>query len=220
MVIIAIAGYIGYKRGIVKMLVGGLTVAMSTALAYLLASPLAHLVYGLFFENTINASVEAAFEGKTVETATTAVQSLIGSNNVLSGMAGWLGFDPQTASQITGATIADIAYNVKEQVIVPAMILMLKILIFVVLLFILLFLLGLAASALCRLAKAKSIKGFNAVSGAIVGVLIGALFSIGICFILNLWMQSVNPNGLFGINEAIRGNSVVYLLIHNTLLTL
>ena len=92
------------------------------------------------------------------------------------------------------------------------------------LIFILLFalfwlLLGLAAAAICRLAKRSDVKGANAVFGALVGVIIGSALSVGVCLLLNLWMN-INPDGLLGISCATREQTVVYRLIHEHLLTL
>ena len=219
-VLIATAGYIGYKKGIVTMLMSVLTVTLSVGLSYILSAPLARLSYGWFFEKSLSATVDAALESQTVATANAAVQSLLGPKSMLGGLAGLLGFDSATvAATAVGDSVAEIALAVKTQLIMPAMILLLQILIFILLFALFWILLGLAAAAICRLAKRSDVKGANAVFGAVVGVVIGTALAVGVCLLLNLWMN-INPDGLLGISCATREQTVVYRLIHEHLLTL
>lgn len=219
-VIVATVAYIGYKKGIVKMLMSLLTVILSFGLSFVLSGPLARWFYSLFFEKGIGATVDAALESQTTHTANDAIGSLLGEKGLLGGLTKLLGFDPSAVSIATaGGSIEQIAQNVKNDLIAPAMILLLQILLFLLLFALCWILLGIAANAICRLAKKSTVRGANAIFGGLTGMILGFLLAGGVCLLFNLWLQ-INPNGLFGITAAVRDDSVLYHLIDTYLFTL
>lgn len=218
--VIAIAGYVGYKKGIVRMLLSFLTIVLALALAFVISAPLADLSYGWFFEKSISATVDAALENQTMETVGTAVEDLLGSDSVIGGLGGLLGFDAkQAVTQATGDTLGEVGRVIKEDIIKPPMTLLLQVLIFILFFVLLWIILSVVARAISRAAKLPLVRGVNAVFGAVVGVITGVVLAFGLCALINLSME-INPNGLFGITEITRENSVVYKFISDTFLTL
>ncbi len=219
-VIVATVAYIGYKKGIVKMLMSLVTVVLSFGLSFVLSAPLARWFYSLFFEKGLSATVDAALESQTTQTAGGAIESLFGKDSVLGGLAGLLKFDPDAiAKATTGNSMEQITLSVKNDLIAPAMILLLQILLFLLLFALCWVLLGIASNAICRLAKKSTVRGANAIFGGVAGALLGFLLAGGVCLLLNLWLQ-VTPDGLLGITAAVRDESVLYRLVDTYLFTL
>lgn len=214
--IIAIAGYIGYRRGIVKMLLSFLTIVLALTLAGVLSGPLANTSYTLFFEKNIASTVDAALEHETMTSVQGAVEDLFSSEGFIGGIGGLLGFDTKEAvAGITGNTLQEVSNHIQEHVIKPPMVSLLRGMLFLLLFILLWILFSLISRVICHTTKLPLIKGVNAFAGGFVGLITGILLCFGLCALINLSLE-VNPNGIFGITEITRDNSVIYKFISET----
>ena len=215
--IVAVAGYVGFRRGIVKMLLSFLTVVVALALAFVLSAPASQGAYDMFFAESVNRTVDAAFEDAAVQTAERAVEKLLGADTVIGGLGRLLAFDTNKAVQkVAGQTMTDAANTVKNDIIRPPMVLLLRVLCFILLFVLLWIVLALICIGLVHTADLPVIKGINAAAGALVGVVVGVLLSLGVCGLFNLSTQ-INPNGLFGVTEITRENSLIYYYLSEAL---
>ncbi len=218
--ILATAGYIGYKKGAVRMLLSFLALALSVALAFVISAPLAQLSYGWFFEKSISATVDAALENQTMETALGAAESLLSEKGAIGGLGKLLGFDTQQAlSSLSGDSVSQIGDTLKNTIIRPPMVLLLQIIVFLLFFVLLWLILSAVTKALSRAARLPLVRGVNALFGGVVGAAVGALLCLGVCLLFNLLIQ-INPNGILGITAITRENSVIYRFISDTFLAL
>lgn len=217
--IIAIAGYIGYKKGMVKMLLSFLTIVIALALAWGVSAPLADVAYDMFFEDTVSNTVDAALENTTQDAVDGAVEKLFDSGSIIGGLGGLLGFDTRAVvDKITGDSLAQVSNTLKNDIIKPPMVSLLRG-ILILLLFVLFWLiLSIIARAICRTAKLPLVNGINKILGAFVGLITGVLLCLGVCALINLSLE-INPNGIFGITAVTRENSVVYQFISDIITT-
>ncbi|MBR3844468.1 MAG: CvpA family protein, partial [Clostridia bacterium] len=175
--IIAIAGYIGYRKGVVKMLLSFLVILVALASAWGISAPLANGGYTLFFEKSVSDTVDAALENTSQEAVDQAVENLFDSDSVLGGIGSLVGFDTQSVvDEIAGDSLEKVATTLKEDVIKPPVVLLLRCILFILLFVLLWIILSLIAKALSKTAKKLPIiKGFNAWCGGFVGIINGVL---------------------------------------------
>jgi hypothetical protein len=174
----------------------------------------------MFFEQSVSSTVDAALENSAMGSVEETVENLLDSEGIIGGLGNLVGFDTQTVLEnITGDSLQEVATVIKEDVIRPPMVLLLQILLFVILFVLLWILLSVAAKALSKTAKMKVIKGVNALFGGFVGLVIGVVLAFALAAIIN-YATLINPNGLFGITEVTRDNSVVYRLLCDIVQTL
>ncbi len=208
--IIAIAAYIGYRKGIVKMLLSFLVIILALTFAWGLSAPLANGGYSLLFEQSVSDTVDAALENTTQDAVDTAVENLFDSNSVLGGVGALVGFDTQSVvDSVTGDSLEKVATTLKEDVIKPPAVLLLRCIAFLILFILLWIVFSLVAKALNKTAKLPMIKGVNALAGGFVGLIIGVVLCFAFSALLGV-VTKINPNGIMGITQITKDNSVVY----------
>ncbi len=208
--IIAVAAYIGYRKGIVKMLLSFLVIIVALACAWGLSAPLAKGGYQLFFEQSVSQTVDAALETTTQDAVDEAVENLFDSDSILGGVGSLVGFDTQSVvDSVTGDSLEKVAVTLKEDVIKPPVVLLLRAIVFILLFVLLWIVLSLVAKALNKTAKLPIIKGVNAWAGGFVGIIIGVVLCFAFSALLGV-VTKINPNGILGITQITKDNSVVY----------
>ncbi len=208
--IAAIAGYVGYKKGAVKMLLSFLVILLALGISFVAAKPMANAAYDWFFAQSVSQTVDAALADVTEETVNQTVEEFLGSGSAVSGLGGVLGFDNQQVSaQIQDKSLNQIATVLKEDVIAPAMILLLQCLLFVLLFCILWIVLWLIAKGLCHTAKMPVIRGFNALCGGFIGLLIGLVLCGATVYLLD-FLIALNPEGILGITQEVKEATELY----------
>lgn len=208
--ILAIAAYIGYRKGIVKMLLSFLVIVLALAFSWGLSAPLASGGYAMFFEKSVSQTVDAALENASQDAVDTAVENLFDSNSILGGVGALVGFDTQSiVDSVTGDSLEKVATTLKEDVIKPPATLLLRCVAFLILFILLWIVLSLVAKALNKTAKLPVIKGVNAIAGGFVGLIIGVLLCFAFSALLGV-VTKINPNGILGITQITKDNSVVY----------
>lgn len=213
--IIAIAGYMGYRRGIVKMLLSLLIIVISLTVAWGISGPLAQGTYDLFFEDKVSRAVDEALENTTESAVDSAVEKLLDEDGVVGGLGSLAGFDTQKViDKVAGNSLETVGETLKTEVIEPPLVLLLR-----CVLFLLLFAgLWVACSFMVKTfhiaTKLPGVKDANAICGAIMGILIGVLLCMAFSILLNQFVL-INPQGLMGITQITKENSIVYRLISN-----
>ena len=136
--IIAIAAYIGFRKGIVKMLLSFLVIILALVCSWGISSPLANVGYSMFFEQSVSQTVDAALENAKQDAVDEAVEKLFDSGSILGGIGSLVGFDTESVvDSVAGDSLEKVAVTLKEDVIKPPTVLLLRCIVFV-LLFILL----------------------------------------------------------------------------------
>ncbi len=218
--IVAVAAYIGYRKGIVKMLLSFLVVLISLVLAWSISAPLATGGYAWFFEESVSQTVDAALENTTQDAVDTAVENLFSSNSLLGGVGSLVGFDTgDVVDSVAGDSLEKVATTLKEDVIKPPTVLLLRCIAFLLLFVLFWLVLSLVAKVLQKTAKLPVIKGFNAFAGGFVGIIIGVVLCFALSTLLG-YISQVNPNGVFGITQITKENSVVYGFLWNLVHTI
>ena len=122
--------------------------------------------------------------------------------------------------EIAGDSLEKVATTLKEDVIKPPVVLLLRCILFILLFVLLWIILSLIAKALSKTAKKLPIiKGFNAWCGGFVGIIIGVLLCFAFSALLGFITQ-INPNGIFGITQITKDNSVVYRFLSDLVQTI
>ncbi len=208
--IIAVAAYVGYRKGIVKMLLSFLVIILALAVSWGISAPLANGGYSLLFEQNVSDTVDAALENTTQDAVDTAVENLFSEGSILGGVGALVGFDTQSVvDSVTGDSLEKVAATLKEDVIKPPAVLLLRCISFLILFILLWIVFSLVAKALNKTAKLPIIKGVNALAGGFVGLIIGVVLCFAFSALLSL-ITKINPNGIFGITQITKDNSVVY----------
>lgn len=209
--IIAIAAYIGYRKGIVKMLLSFLVVILALAVAWGISAPLASGGYSLLFEQSVSDTVDAALENTTQDAVDTAVENLFEDGSILGGVGALVGFDTQSVvDTVAGDSLEKVATTLKEDVIKPPAVLLLRCISFLILFILLWIVFSLVSKALGKTAKKLPIiKGVNALAGGFVGLIIGVVLCFAFSALLGV-VTKINPNGILGITQITKDNSVVY----------
>lgn len=208
--IIAVAAYIGYRKGIVKMLLSFLVIVLALVASWGLSAPLANGGYSLLFQQSVSDTVDAALENTTQDAVDTAVENLFDSGSLLGGVGALVGFDTDSVvDSITGDSLEKVAVTLKEDVIKPPVVLLLRCIAFFILFILLWIVFSLVAKALNKTAKLPLIKGVNAIAGGFVGLIIGVVLCFAFSALLGLFTK-INPNGILGITQITKENSVVY----------
>lgn len=218
--ILAISAYIGFRKGIVKMLLSFLVILLALTCAWGVSAPLANAGYSMFFEQSVSQTVDAALENAKEESVEAAVEKLFDSGSVLGGIGSLVGFDTESVvDSVAGDSIEKVAVTLKEEVIKPPAVTLLRCLVFVLLFILLWIVFSLLAKLINKTAKSLPVvKGINAWTGGFVGIIIGVLLCFALSALLG-FISGINPNGVFGITEITKENSVIYGflydLVHN-----
>ena len=214
--VIAVAVYIGFRKGVAKMLLAFLTVVLALAIAYFASAPLADAGYDLFVKDSVSATVDAAFETVDEQHIDRATEDLLGSDSLIGSLSRLLGLKadealPDSAKQ----SVADAKAFIQNDVVRPPVVLLLRGLLFVALFLLGWVLLHLISKAVVHTADLPVIKGLNAALGAVIGLAVGVALCLGLCALFNV-AADVSPGGLWGITGITRDNSVVYKFLSET----
>jgi uncharacterized protein YkvS len=207
---VAVAAYIGFRNGVAKTLLTLLAVAIAFGSAFLISSPVAEVAYDMCFEKDVSATVDSVLDNAAMDTVEQTVEKVFENEGIIGRLSNLVNFDAEKAvSQITGDSMNDAGVVLKEDIIRPSMVLVLRVLFFMVLFAVLGIVLSKVLKKICEGEKKPVINGINAFLGGSVG-LIGGIFALAIA--VNYFTQ-FDSDGLFGITEVTQENSVIYRLI-------
>lgn len=214
--IVLAAVAVGYRQGLIKMLITFAVVAVAFGVAYSACPTVAETVYDKFLQTKVSSSVDAAILPQDPENLKQAVTEYLGGTTF--GFIGsTMDFD---AAEIVDTMVFDsaeqVAESIKNDVIRPPAILMLKAVSFAFMFIVLWVLLSVVARLITAGAKLPVINGLNKLAGGTIGLVIGVVLCVGVCAIVELSLR-VGSVGIMGFTPEMRDQTVLYRVVANLL---
>ncbi len=217
LVLILAAGIaIGYREGLIKMLIAFVVVAVAFGAAYTACEPLSVMAYDNFLKEKVDRSVDDALLPQSSETIELAVEQFL-SGSSFGFVGSTMDFDAaKIVDEMDFSSVEQVAETVKNDVIRPPALAMLKAIAFAFTFLVLWVVLSLVARIIKVGSKLPILHGINALTGSVLGLVISAVLVVGICAIMEVSLK-VGSVGLLGFTPEMRDQSMLYRVIANIL---
>lgn len=217
LLIVAVTGFIGYRKGIIKMLLSFVVILVALVLAFHLSAPVSETAYDLLLKKQVDTSVDRALENHTMETVDQAVDKFLGSGSI-GFMVGSVDYDAEGAvDTVAGETIQQVSDNLKENVVRPPAVLMLRVICAFILFLLLWFLLNFILRMITRSKKLPFIRTANQLLGAMAGIATGLAICVALCALMDLALTIPSVN-LFGITSQVKDQTFIYSFLSSAFL--
>ncbi len=217
LVLILVAGVaIGYRQGLVKMLISFLVIAVALGAAYAACAPAAEWVYGNYLEQKVSKSVDDAILPQNSDTLRLAVEEFL-SGSSFGFVGSTMDFDAEEIMKtMTFDSAEQVAQTIKNDVIRPPALVMLKAIAFLFIFLVLWVVLSLLSRLISVGSKLPLVHGVDALAGSLLGLVICAVFCVGLCAIMEISLR-VGSVGLVGFTAEMREQTVIYQAVSNLL---
>ncbi len=217
LVILGLATYIGYKKGIIKMLLSFALVLVALVSAFYLSAPAAEATYDLLLEKQVSSSVDKAMKNQTMETVDQAVDKFLSTGSI-GFMVGTVDYNAEGAADtVVGDSVAEISQNLKDNVVRPPAVLMLRVVCAFILFLLIWFVLNFILRLITRSKKLPLFRKANQLLGAVIGFATGLAICVAICALMDLSLTIPSVN-LFGNTHQIKDQTFVYDLLSSLFL--